>query len=425
MNPKIEKFGAFISSRLPEHPEQARGILEAAYSAIHFQAGHFPSKKFLSSREYLQSETAGLLTRTLKDPSDAAVVNIFLPCEIFHAMGIPIMAPEVLACYAVNTAVDTVLAEAAEAAGAPQTLCSYHKVLTGLEETGILKKPMMIANTTLACDANQLTFRHLSEKWQVPHIVIDVPYTVDESAVEYVAGQLRSLAGTAEEISGKKLEEDRLKETVARSIRTQNSLIRSLKMRPSRHLPETLTPELLNLLSDHILLGSGEAEQYAKMLLGDLKKAPAHTSEKRILWMHVLPNWQESLKEIFQGPDNHRVEIIASDMFYDSFVRMDPEKPFESMARRAVCGSFNGPGKRRIDRTLEMAEKMQADGILIFCQWGCKETQGISVEAKKAFEEAGYPSLILDGDGCDRRNGGSGQIVTRTMAFVEELEGRS
>jgi hypothetical protein len=38
-------------------------------------------------------------------------------------------------------------------------------------------------------------------------------------------------------------------------------------MRPSRHLPETLTPELLNLLSDHILLGSGEAEQYAKMLL--------------------------------------------------------------------------------------------------------------------------------------------------------------
>ena len=64
-----------------------------------------------------------------------------------------------------------------------------------------------------------------------------------------------------------------------------------------------------------------------------------------------------------------------------------------------------------------------SDGVLIFCQWGCKQTQGLAMAAKKVFEANGLPALVLDGDGCDRANGGGEQIVTRANAFVEELEG--
>ena len=139
--------------------------------------------------------------------------------------------------------------------------------------------------------------------------------------------------------------------------------------------------------------------------------------------MHILPNYQEELKEIFQG--NERIEVLASDLTYDSLVHMDPEKPYESMARRIVAGSMNGPGSRRISRTLDIARRMKADGILIFCQWGCKQTQGIALAAKRTFEENGFPTLILDGDACDRSNSGGAQAVTRANAFVEELELRA
>ena len=37
------------------------------------------------------------------------------------------------------------------------------------------------------------------------------------------------------------------------------------------------------------------------------------------------------------------------------------------------------------------------------------------------FEEAGLPTLILDGDGCDRSHGGEGQTSTRLGAFLEML----
>ena len=43
--------------------------------------------------------------------------------------------------------------------------------------------------------------------------------------------------------------------------------------------------------------------------------------------------------------------------------------------------------------------------------------------SKRAFEEAGLPTLLLDGDSCDRGFGGEGQAATRVEAFLEVLEG--
>lgn len=421
MNSKIEKFGAFLGNQLPAHPDAVRRTLAAAYGLIGIQAGRHPSGKYTASREYLQAYTARLLSDMLKDPSSSAVVNIFLPCEIFHALGIKIMAPEALACYIANTACEKPFLEEAEIHGASDTFCSFHRVLMGLAETGVLKKPALVANTTLACDANQLSFRHLAKLWHVPQAVIDVPYEVSPESVDYVCGQLRSLAALTEECTHKKLDENELKAAVARSARSQEYFRRYLAVRPDVHFPESLTPELLTVVANHLYLGLPEGEQYFRMLLRDAETAPKLMSEKKLIWMHVLPNYQEELKEIFQG--NERVEILASDLAFDSLVHMDAEKPYESMARRIVYGSFNGAGSRRIGRTLEIARKMKADGILIFCQWGCKQTQGIAVSAKKTFEENGFPTLILDGDACDRTNCGGAQAVTRANAFIEELEG--
>ena len=53
------------------------------------------------------------------------------------------------------------------------------------------------------------------------------------------------------------------------------------------------------------------------------------------------------------------------------------------------------------------------DGAVWFGHWGCKHTLGAAQLAKKKFEEAGLPLLILDGDGCDRSHGGEGDVYKR------------
>ena len=421
MSEKIDQFGAFAVGMLPEHPERFRRLISAVYRLIGFQTGHFPSKSRLPSREYIQSFTARLMADMIADSRGSAVVNIFMPCEIFHALDIKATVPEALATYISCTACERPFIEKAEAEGAPSSFCSYHKILMGLAGLGITKKPLLTANTSLACDANQLSFRYLAEQWQVPRVVIDVPFDISEDSVAYVADQLREMGRVAEEAAGRKLEDSRLKEAVARSIRTQEIFSECLKRRPAVHLPETLSPELLNVMTMHPYLGLETAETYVRSLKKDLLTAPKMTTQKKILWMHVMPNGLDSFREIFQGPDKTDVEIIGCDMTYDALVPMDADKPYESMARRIVYSSFNGSGSRRIEATYRMAEEMGADGILIFCQWGCKQTQGMAFAAQKLFEERGLPTLVLDSDGCDRMNAGGGQIVTRIQAFLEQI----
>ena len=73
-----------------------------------------------------------------------------------------------------------------------------------------------------------------------------------------------------------------------------------------------------------------------------------------------------------------------------------------------------------------MAEKLakltDADGGILFAHWGCKGTIGASGLIKKALEDAGLPTMILDGDGCNPANTSDGQASTRLQAFVEMLK---
>ena len=84
--------------------------------------------------------------------------------------------------------------------------------------------------------------------------------------------------------------------------------------------------------------------------------------------------------------------------------RHGADEPYLAMAERLVYNSYNGPAKRRVARLVDLAQKTHADGAVVFCHWGCKETLGASQLMKSALEEAGFPTLVLDGDGCARRD---------------------
>ena len=108
-------------------------------------------------------------------------------------------------------------------------------------------------------------------------------------------------------------------------------------------------------------------------------------------------------------------------MLFRSDISRHSEDPYEEMAMRLIYHALNGPISRRINAGIRHAKQAGADGVVWFNHWGCKHTLGGSRIAKKCFEEAGLPTLILDGDGCDRSHGGEGQTSTRLGAFLEML----
>lgn len=94
--------------------------------------------------------------------------------------------------------------------------------------------------------------------------------------------------------------------------------------------------------------------------------------------------------------------------------------------RRLIDNVQNGPSIRRIRAAIANAKALNADGVILFCHWGCKQTMGMALLARQMLSDAGS---------ADARSGwgrlrqpqrrGRSDGVTRVGAFLEQLEGLS
>ncbi len=417
----VERVGSYISNQTEASPAYVRQLLIAAYRLYGLKLKYLKNPNLTDAKNYLGTVSMGCMVRPLAHPERQVLSSIFTPCEIFHAMGLYPMCAEQFATYTNGAYAEHAFVEAAERAGIAETFCSYHKIVMGGVVLGVVPKPLAIVNTSLACDANNLTFREAAERLGAPQYYIDVPYMPGEDAVDYVADQLREMAGWMQDLSGISLREEKLLEAAENSRRTIRNLRKVITMRKDRYVPAELTAELYEVLMTHNALGMPETLRYSRMLLRDFGKSESAPGRK-ILWLHTNPFYQGIVKETF----NYKRDpwIALTEMCYDSLNSMKDSDPYRAMAHRTVYNSFNGPVTRRADRAVRMAREVEADGAILFCHWGCKETCGGSAVIADALESAGFPVLIINGDGVDRKNSSDGQIGTRLGAFLEMLEGR-
>lgn len=425
----VTLLGSWVDRAAVDDPARARGLLCLAYSAVALKGRLTGGRGVVAAQDRCNGAIASGVVGSLRHPEASCVVNIFLPCELLHAAGVAPMIPEVVSVYVACTRCAEGFCERAEAAGVPESFCSYHKLMLGMEDAGVLGPPALVANTTLACDANQVSFRSMAEAAGAPHLVVDVPQGTSEEDVAYVADQLRDLAATLGDVLGAEVDEDRLREVCRRSRRTLEGMRRYCALRSRCSLPTTLTSELCLLVCTHVLLGTEAAEGFVADMVAAAEAAAAEGPEPdaarrvpRVFWLHTLPNWQGAMDRIFDGAAE--AELVGNDMACDSLDvldALDPERPFDFMARRLVFSTSNGPAGRRVDAALARAREAGADGAVLFGHWGCKQTLGLAGVAEKAFDEAGIPLLVLSGDGCDPRNAPSGQMATRVGAFLESL----
>lgn len=417
----VTSFGQIICRETPADPLRARRVFLAGLRAFGLGLRAKPDPALPPSRQYIAVLCNRAVAGTLSQPKRSALTSVFLPCELLHCFGIRPMCAEVFSAFVNGARAERVFVEAAEAAGVPETYCSYHKVLMGGALSGVLPKPGFIVNTSLACDANNLTFRALAEHYGIPQFYVDVPPRRDEGSVAYVADQLRELTVFLEERTGRKLDEAALRRTMERTRRTIENFRACMPCRRERYLATDLTSEMYEIFTTHIALGTPEAERYSELLLRDFRAAPPARGI-RLVWIHTIPQWQEPLRALFNH--NERYQVAACDFNHESLQDTDPDRPYESMARRLVYSAYGGSAQNRAEAALALAREIGADGAVCFCHWGCKQTMGASTLLQSSLEADGVPTLILNGDGCDRSNSSDGQVATRMNAFLEMLEDR-
>ena len=423
----VDTFGAAVTQHVENEPEGVRTALGVAFNAERLKVEHFPERNIMPYQRDAARITLESVTDALNDPAKAVVTSIFLPSEPFLAMGLRPVSAEALSGFVSAAHAEPAFVARAEGDGCPETYCSFHKVLMGMATSGVLEPARMLASCSVPCDANNLSFKALSYLWDVPHVYVDVPYAdaSDADAVSYVADQLRSLVHAAERSYGTTLDEGELRRRVETSQRTLALLGRALPLRRGRYLSSDMGNEMQLALAAHLALGTDDTLRMAERMVRDLGHAEPYDGVS-IVWGHIPPFFLRSINE--QIGQSRDAQIVATDMLYDQVTgaepRYTPDQPFEALAERMLDDCFNGPSTRRAARLGHLARETGADGAVIFCHWGCKETAGAAQLMRRQIEASGVPVLVLDGDGCDRNNCMEGQMTTRFSAFLEMLRAR-
>ena len=446
----VNRFGNLVTDLVDERPGLTSSLLLRAFEAKRLQTQALPERAQLPSGRIAARVALEGVTGALEHPGEAVLTSVFLPTEVFQAMGLRPLTAEALSDFITGAHAEEGFVRAAEQRGIPETYCSFHKVLLGAAAAKVLAPPRLIANCSVACDANNTTFKWLSRELGSPHMYVDVPYEYDEDACAYVAEQLRDLASTCERVFGRTLDEGRLVACVERTHATLEATAEALPLRRRRYLHNDMGLEMQRALALHLSLGSEDVLRMARREIADLGTAAPYRGLS-LAWAHVAPFFSPALQGMLDM--SQEAQIVASDMCCDQLsldgyardaegrLELGPDgrlvrdarrplwahgadEPWLAMAERLIKNTFNGPADRRVARLRDMAQLTAADGLVCFCHWGCKETMGASQLAKRELEAAGLPVLVLDGDGCHRANNAEGQASTRMGAFLEMLRAR-
>ncbi len=414
-----DSYIRYVNQEVKEKPEKGWNHMVQGFQANKWRARLLPKGNLSKGYQKLEAMMMSLVADALSHKDRYVWGNIFAPCEIMQCFGVRTLSIECLSCYFSGYHLEDYFIDCAQNSGIAPTLCSYHKTFVGAVESGALQGPRYAVTTSLSCDGNLNTFRYLEKKIGVSFTFLDVPYRDDEESVEYLAGQLRDMTSRLEEVFGRRFDEETLRQAIRVENETRRELLKFYELEKQHYYPGEIISQLYLMMGTHLLMGTEEFLDLVRFMVQDIQTYP-RLEGKRILWVHLLPFYQETLREYFNG--SKKYQVIASDIVLDFAEELDETDPFRALAVKTIRNIYNGSYGHKAEALGRLAREMDADAVIHFCHWGCKQASGGSILLKEKMKELGIPMLILDGDGIDKRNSHDGQIKTRLEAFLEILD---
>ena len=420
----VDKYIDYVRNEAIENPEKSFPKMVLGFKANKLKTKLLPKKNISKGYQKLEAMMMSLVADSLSKEKSYVWSNIFAPCEIMQCFDLNTLSIECLSCYLTGYHLEDYFIDFAQNTGLAPTLCSYHKTFVGAVDSGVIPNPVYAVTTSLSCDGNLNTFRYLEKKKGVPFTFLDIPYEEDEASVSYLAEQLKQLTIELEKRFQKPFDIEKLKQAIRIENETRKELFRFFELQKKHYYPGELISQLYLMMGTHLMMGRPEFLELVRFLNKDIATYPVFEG-KRILWVHLLPFYQESLRSYFNSSDKY--QVIASDIIIDFMDELDESRPFEALATKIIRNLYNGSYSHKADMIGTLVDEIQPDAIIHFCHWGCKQASGGSVLLKERMKEKEIPMLILDGDGIDKRNSHDGQIKTRLEAFLEliETEGKS
>jgi benzoyl-CoA reductase/2-hydroxyglutaryl-CoA dehydratase subunit BcrC/BadD/HgdB len=367
-----------------------------------------------------------------------AYVNAFTPVELLYAMDMIPIYPENHAVIIGARKLSPEVAAAAEGMGYSMDLCSYARcdlgsIKTGLSPTWGLPKPDLLLISNSQCGTLTKWFEVLSRLYSAPMVLIDVPQSgkgeSDLAAERYVRSQLEELADVIKAITGRGLDQDRLKETIQLSRKASELWTRILKLGANKPSPMSVFDQFVSMAPIVAQRGTQVAVDFYMALVRELdervaKGIGACANEKFRLFWDNLPIWPE-LRRLSQYLDERGAMLVTS-LYTWAWARLavGEEDPLGDWTKQYLYAA-NLHLESRIAQYVEAAEIYDLDGFLYHSNRSCKFiSQDIPEVRRSVTDRTGIPGLILEADHNDPRLYSIESLEKQIESFLELLAAR-
>lgn len=379
----------------------------------------------LRATQKMTNMVLDLNREAVKGEKPYILTTIWAPSEILYALDIIPICVESTATYLAGFGMsDEFLGIAEKNFHSPET-CSILRCGVGAVIDKLFPQPSAVIATSHLCDAGAKVNSTASRIYGAPYFLIDIPQERGEEPVYYVAKQLEEMALGLSEITGRKLNKQKLAEAIRLSNQARKYALRVNELRQAVPSPMRGSEALAYLYMVGLGFGSKEAVDIYRNMVKELEKrvakkfTPIGEEKYRILWLHVRPYFKNRLFHYLEK--EQKVSIAFEEINRIYWDELDPEQPFKSVAQRLVLNSANGPIDNYTDILINLAEKYKVDGVLHYAHWGCRWNYGRLRMIKDAFQKKGIPFVSIDCDSASSQNYFEGQLNSRIDTFLDML----
>jgi benzoyl-CoA reductase/2-hydroxyglutaryl-CoA dehydratase subunit BcrC/BadD/HgdB len=297
--------------------------------------------------------------------------------------------------------------------------------------------PDLVIGSNFPCMSESRSFLQIADLYGVPSYTVDAPLNtwgkdIPDHAVRYYADQLREVVALLE-AHGYVFDLQRLKEEVAFTKAVNVVLAEIETLKAAVPTPMKAYDTLIAMTAPLALPKELRTLDIFERLRDELEervaagKGTVAEEKLRLLWIGIPALCDFKLVNY---PERHGAVVVKSMLeFLTGFTLdpdlMDPERPFESIARAQLSSPANPMVKGAVDYFVNAARTYRVDGVISVIKRSCGFIPGMQRLIKDAItRETGVPTVLFDLDGIDQREYDAPTVRANLDAFVETLLAR-
>lgn len=360
------------------------------------------------------------------------------PVEVLKALGYYIFYPENHGAICGTARVVEDISGLAEQAGYSRDICSYARtdigtMLSGKTPIKTIPKPDLLMGCTNICQTVLHWYRVVAHHYDVPMIMIDAPFVYTEAAehtIDYVKRQIEDAVPISEQVAGKSLDYNKLKEVSDLSRQATELWLEILERCQNVPAPISVFDQFILMAPIVEMRGETETVDFYTEMLAEVDARISEgigaviNERKRLLWDN-LPIWYR-LRYLAEFLGERGI-VLAASTYTNAWGELanlyDSERPFDSAARAYLHPILNRGTGDKLTRMAGMVRDYHLDGVILHSDRSCKPYSiGQMDQRDRLIREHNVPALLLEADHNDPRSFSEDQVANRLEAFVEMLE---